>query len=451
MENRLNERSTTDTQPLGVPPWVTHGFVPKLSELRRKLYLKAKQEPSFRFYALYDRIYRMDVLQAAWEQVRRNDGAAGPDGVTIDHIVAQEGGPQRLVDELHEQLRTKSYQPGLIRRVYLPKPDGRLRPLGIPNVRDRIVQTAVVLILAPIFEADFLDCSFGFRPQRRAHDALDVVCRELKAGRTTVYDADIEGYFDSIPHDKLMAAVQQRIVDRQVLSLLRGWLQAEVIDEQEGSPPRRRAQGTPQGGVISPLLANIYLHWFDKAFHGKEGPANFAGARLVRYADDLVILTRYPSEKMVAWVERVMGERLKLVLHPEKTRSVELRTEGSAIDFLGYTFRYDRDLRRQAHHYLNVFPSNKSLSRARAKLRALTSARMCFKPVRTVIGEINEYLTGWANYFSYGYPRVAMRKMNRIVRVRLHVHLNRRSQRRYRPPAGKSEYQHVAALGLIYL
>lgn len=219
-------------------------------------------------------------------------------------------------------------------------------------------------------------------------------------------------------------------------------------------PPSVRSVLPPsntQGGVVSPLLANIYLHWFDRAFHGEQGPAQFVKAQLVRYADDFVILTRYPSKKMEEWVERVLSQRLGLRLHPTKTRRVQVETQGGTIDFLGYTFRYDRDLHGRGHFYLNAFPSKKALARARQKLRELTSARMCFKPVRTVIGEVNAYLNGWAEYFGWGYPRVAMRHLNRMARVRLHVHLNRRSQRRYRPPEGKSEYRHLADMGLVYL
>ncbi len=327
--------------------------------------------------------------------------------------------------------------------------------MGIPTVRDRVVQMATLLILEPIFEEDFEDCSFGFRPGRSAHHALEEIRGHIKAGYQAVHDADLKGYFDSIPHDKLMACVRMRVVDRSVLNLIRMWLETPVVDPGgDGSEPAkwsRPKKGTPQGGVISPLLANLYLHWFDKAFHRPDGPAQWAGAKLVRYADDLVVLARWQSPKLIGFIEAKLETWLDLEINREKTRVVKLNEKGESLDFLGYTFRYDDDLKGRGWQYLNVYPSKKALKREREKLRERTNYRQCYKPISDLVEELNRHLKGWANYFSYGYPREALREINSYVRYRLAQHLRRRSQRPFRPPEGVSVYEHLNKLGLIYL
>lgn len=447
MESRLREqRATTDDSDVPLPEAFAvnrDGLPGKLFTLRQKLYRKAKREPTFRFYTLYGLIARLDVLEAAWALVAANDGAPGVDGVTIAQVRTSPEGVANLVARLHEELMTKRYKPQAVRRVFIPKADGKQRPLGIPTVRDRVVQTAAKLILEPIFEADFLEASFGYRPGRTAHEALQTIARHVRNGYVEIYDADLQAYFDTIPHDKLLKCVERRVVDRQVLRLLRQWLLAPVEERDENGRPRRKrpTQGTPQGGVISPLLANLYLHWFDVRFRRDSGPGRWAGAHLVRYADDFVILARYVGHRIPRWVEHTVEEWLGLTINRKKTRIVKLTPKHhEQLDFLGYTFRYDWDQFGRQTRYFTLVPSAKAIARMKQELRELINGQRNCLPIPVVVAQVNRKLAGWRAYFSIGHPQRAHRVVTAFTINRLVQHLRHRSQRPCRPPAGMTWY-----------
>ncbi len=432
----------------------TPGMPKKLVTWRQKLSDKAKQEKNFRFYSLYSLVCHPVTLAWAWTLMRRNNGAPGVDGVSFKQIEQSKSGVERFLQELEEDLKSKTYIADLVRRVYIEKPNGKLRPLGIPTIKDRVAQMAVKLIIEPIFEVDFTECSHGYRPGRSAKDAIQAIEKCLKDGKKEVYDADLSGYFDSIPHDKLMACMKQRIVDGSVLRLIEQWLKAPVLEPTEGNgPPRnvkRNSKGTPQGGVISPLLANIYLHWFEIVLLRKF-ERDQINAGLVRYADDFVILSGKISDELKEFVSGTLEDWMGLRINREKTSCKMLRKVGERLDFLGYSFRYDKDLKGRPWRYLNIFPSPKSVKREHEELKRRTDKKQCFKPISKLIAEINCHLRGWSTYYKYGYPRVVFRDINSYTRERLIKHLQRRSQRAYKVPEGKTYYQHINELGLIYL
>ena len=452
---RQRHRATTDDSDVPLPEAFAVngvGLPEKLFTLRQKLYRKAKREPTFRFYTLYGLIARLDVLEAAWALVAANDGAPGVDGVTIASLKTSPALGAQLVQQLQHELQTKEYRPQAVRRVYIPKADGKQRPLGIPTVRDRVVQTAAKLILEPIFEADFLDVSYGYRPGRTAHDALKEIARRVQQGYREIYDADLAAYFDSIPHDQLLKCVARRVADRQVLRLLRLWLTAPVEErDDEGRPRRERpTRGTPQGGVISPLLGNLYLHWLDVRFARAAGPGTWARAHLVRYADDFVVLARYMGPRIPEWIECTVEGWLGLTINRRKTRIVKLTPErGDELDFLGYTFRYAWDQFGRQTRYFTAVPSKRALARGREALRQLTDSRRRHVPIAVVVADLNTFLRGWQAYFQFGHARRAQHALTAFAIDRLIRHLRRRSQRPVRPPDGVTWYGYLTrSLGL---
>jgi RNA-directed DNA polymerase len=367
----------------------------KIRDLQRGLYLKAKREPKFRFYLLQDKVWREDILQHAYRLVRSNGGAPGIDGETF-HSIESGGGETQFLSKLQQELKEKTYRAQAVRRVYIPKGDERNRPLGIPTLRDRVAQMAVKIVIEPIFEADFEDCSFGFRPKKDAHQAVGVIREALNNGCRYVLDADLQQYFDTIVHDKLMKLIAGRISDRHILGWIKQWLRAPMVEEdQEGkrrSKPTER--GTPQGGVISPLLANIYLHLFDRVFLSY-CRATGLKVHLVRYADDFVIVMRSGMKGTVDRVKQVLA-RMELRLNEEKSRVVDVR-EGS-FDFLGFTFSRKRNAKTGRVITL-VEPARKSEEQFRDEVREMTSRKSHCVPQQEVLERVNRYVRGWVNYF----------------------------------------------------
>lgn len=404
---------------------------PKVRELQRKLWAAAKRSPNRRFHALYDRIFRGDVLEEAWKRVRKNKGAAGIDKVTLAAV--EEYGAGRLLAELQRDLREGSYRPSPTRRVDIPKPQGGKRPLGIPTVRDRIAQQAARLVLEPIFEAGFSDASHGFRPRRSATEAKEELRKGFIHGRVWALDADIRDFFSNIDHELLIEKVGERVSDRRVLKLLSKWLKAGVMEE---GAYRQTVAGTPQGGVISPLLSNVYLHALDLAFQGDEN------GLLVRYADDFVVLCRTEAEARAAETEaREVLASLGLELHRDKTKVVDLREGREGFDFLGCHFRarasgklMERGIRR---YYLHRWPSARAMKSIRAKVKAKTGRNRTGMDIREVIVDLNPLLRGWGNYFRTGNAANRFIEIDRYVAWRLKRLLVKRHGRNLR--AGQAD------------
>lgn len=413
----------------------------KIRRLQRKLYTKAKQEPRFRFHQLYDKVYREDILRHAFELSRQNGGAPGVDGVNFAAIEAT--GLEEWLARLGRELHDKTYEPAPVRRVLIPKPGGGERPLGIPTIRDRVAQAAAKLVLEPIFEADFEDCAFGYRPGRSARGAVEEVHRALCQGYTDVVDADLTKYFDRIPHGDLLKEVERRIADVHLLALIRSWLKAPAEERDERGNRRLSGgkdnhRGTPQGGVISPLLANIYMHRYLRAWR-ERGKGTVFQARLVNYADDFVILSRGHARDALAWTRWGMA-LMGLELSEKKTRICNARQD--CFDFLGYTFG-PAHFRKDGSRYLAALPSRRAVQRLKEKVRAVLRAGIV-SPWEEVRDPLNRVLRGWSSYFCYGTRTLAYRAVDSFVLTAVQSFLRRRHKV---PGRGTRRFPHTLVFG----
>jgi RNA-directed DNA polymerase len=415
--------------------------------LQRKLYRKAKQEPACRFHALYDKVYRADILSHAYHLVRANKGSAGIDGVTFEAIEANEGVPA-FIGELEEALRNKTYQPDPVKRVMIPKSDGSQRPLGIPTIRDRVAQMATKLVIEPIFEADFCETSYGFRPKKSAHDAIDDVAYAMNTGYTEIIDADLSKYFDTIPHANLMATVAERICDGEILRLIQMWLKAPIMAMDKDGTKRNigggkaNRKGTPQGGVISPLLSNLYLHLLDRIWE-RNNLQQRLGARIVRYADDIVILCRRTKSDKAMAVLRQILERLELTLNVVKTKIVNAHK--GKFDFLGFSI-WMGESRKTGKVYPHIQPSKKAEQVIKDRITELTKRERTIIPLECVVKGVNSTVRGWVGYFHYRNCSQTLVRVRNHLEQRLTIHLRKRHKVRGRKASyakfpGRSLYE----------
>ena len=401
--------------------------VERVQDLQRKLYRKAKQDKGFRFYVLYDKVRLPHFLREAYRRCKAKNGCPGVDGVSFKDVEAY--GVDKFISEIIEELENKTYKPQAVLRVEIPKANGKTRSLGIPTVKDRVVQMTVKLVIEPIFEADFEENSYGFRPRRSAGDAVREIKKNLQEGKSDVFDADLSAYFDTIPHKELMHVVALRISDKNILHLIKMWLKAPVMEDGRPKGGKKSKVGTPQGGVISPLLANIYLHLLDKAVNRTRGIFQRNGVKMVRYADDLVLMAEKIPEECFEYMNRLFS-KMKLKLNEEKSRVVCAYEE--SFDFLGHTFRFSDDLYGRPYKYWNVEPSKKSQKKVRSNIREYLS-KNGHKAPQILVDDLNAILRGWINYFTIQgvtYPNKAKRNLRYYLGKKLQRYYKRKSQRK---------------------
>jgi len=395
--------------------------------LQEKLYQKAKQERGYKFYVLYDKMFIPYMLREAWESVKANNGAPGVDGMTISKV--EEYGVETYLKELGEDIRKKTYRPQAVKRVMILKANGGKRPLGIPTVRDRIAQTVCKMILEPIFEADFEENSFGFRPNRSSKDAITAIKENLKQGKSEVYDADLSKFFDTIPHDKLQIALKQRIADPRILKLINKWLKVPVKEDGQYKSGKGNRIGTPQGGVISPLLANIYFHLIDRIVNNTQSLFWKNGVQIVRYADDFVLMGKTMPKQVIENLKSLL-HRMGLSLNEDKTRQIDAKNE--SFNFLGFTIRYDKDIKGRNIRYWNIMPSKKSEQKIRDKVKEYLKTHGHHNAHDVATG-LNSIMRGWLNYFDIAgvsYPAMSKRRLRNFLSLSIYRFYNRKSQRK---------------------
>ena len=401
----------------------------RVSQLQEKLYCKAKQERDYKFYILYDKMYVPYMLEEAYRYVKEKDGAAGVDGQEFKDIEKQ--GIGKFLKELGEELRKRTYRPSAVRRIWREKADGGKRPIGIPTIRDRVAQMVCKMIIEPIFEADFEESSYGFRPHRSSKDAMKAIKSHLQSGKTEVLDADISSYFDTIPHDKLQMVLQQRISDPRILHLINLWLKSPVYEDGQYKGGKKQKRGTPQGGVISPLLANIYMHLVDKVVNDTRKLFYQAGIKIVRYADDFVLMGKRISQEAEDRLRQIL-DRMGLKLNESKTRKVAAKE--TPFNFLGFMVRYDKDIKGRNSGYWNIIPCDKAGKKIREKIHHYLGKSGHLAPGFITQG-LNGLIRGWLNYYDIpgvSYPAMSKRRLRHYLVERLYRYYNRKSQRRSR-------------------